>query len=50
MEIQDVIKEDQEVSKQGINADYDTLSALKEKLSELSSRFYELIPLAQYSN
>jgi hypothetical protein len=50
MEISETIKEDIEVSKEGINADYDILSAIKEKISELSSRYYELIPHKAYHN
>lgn len=38
------------MSKEGINADYDKLSAVKEKVCELSSRYYELIPLEKYKN
>lgn len=41
-----MINEDAELSKQGVKADYDKLTAIKEKLSELSSRYYEYIPLA----
>lgn len=48
VEIQECIKEDIEISKEGIKADYDKLQAVKEKISELSSRYYELIPLARY--
>lgn len=49
-EITECIKEDIEISKAGIAADYDKLSAVKEKVSELSSRYYELIPLSRYKN
>lgn len=31
-------------------ADYDKLSAIKEKVSELSSRYYELIPQTRFKN
>lgn len=50
MEIQECLNEDTELSKEGINADYDALTKVKEKLCELSSRYYELIPLARYKN
>lgn len=50
MEIQSCIEEDQRISKEGINANYDELAAVKEKICELSSRYYELIPLSQYKN
>ena len=50
MEIQELLNEDQQLSKEGINADYDKLAACKEKVCELSSRYYELIPLAAYKN
>ena len=45
-QIKEKVEEDAEISKQGLNVDYDALIAVREKLSELSSRYYELIPLA----
>ena len=50
LDIQECIKEDIEISKEGIKADFDRLTAVKEKVSELSSRFYELVPLERYKN
>ena len=50
LDIGEIIREDIEVSKDGIKADFDKLTALKEKISELSSRYYELIPLERYKN
>jgi ribosomal 50S subunit-associated protein YjgA (DUF615 family) len=50
MEIQEAINEDVEISKQGVKADFEKLIEIKEKISELSSRYYELIPLANYKN
>jgi Poly(ADP-ribose) polymerase catalytic domain/Poly(ADP-ribose) polymerase, regulatory domain len=50
LEISECIKEDIEISKEGIKADFDKLTAVKEKISELSSRFYELIPLARFKD
>lgn len=48
MEIQEKINEDIEISKEGIKADFEKLTAVKEKVSELTSQYYELIPLSQY--
>jgi hypothetical protein len=48
MEIQELINEDIEISKEGIKADYDKLIAVKEKVAELTSRYYEIIPLSRY--
>jgi len=50
LEISECIKEDIEISKEGIKADFDKLTAVKEKISELSSRYYELVPLERYKN
>ena len=50
MQIKDVVDEDIEVSKEGLKADFEKLTFLKEKISDLSSRYYELIPLARYAN
>lgn len=50
LEISELIKEDIELSKEGIKADFDKLTAVKEKISELSSRYYELVPLERYKN
>lgn len=50
LDIGECIKEDIEISKEGIKADFDKLTAIKEKISELSSRFYELIPLARFKD
>jgi ribosomal 50S subunit-associated protein YjgA (DUF615 family) len=44
------VEEDQEISKQGFKADIDALQAVRDKISDLSSRYYELIPLARYKN
>lgn len=46
MEISETINEDVEISKKGIHADFEKLQAIKERIAELSSRFYEIIPLA----
>lgn len=48
LEIQECIKEDIEISKEGIKADFDKLTAVKEKISQLSSRYYELVPQSRY--
>lgn len=50
MEIQEALKEDQELAKEGIKADFEKLTLVKEKISELSSRYYELIPQSKYKN
>ena len=50
LDIQECIKEDIEISKEGIKADFDRLTTVKEKISELSSRYYELIPLERFKN
>ena len=50
MEIQESLKEEQELAKEGIKADYDSLVKVKERISELSSRFYELIPQSKFKN
>ena len=49
-EIKELVDKDIELSKEGIRADYDSLVAVKEHVSELSSRYYELVPLANYKN
>lgn len=49
-EIQVEIEKDNELAKKGFNADLDALQAVREKQTELSSRFYELIPLSKYKN
>lgn len=33
-----------------MKADFEKLTTVKEKISELSSRYYELIPLANYKD
>jgi ribosomal 50S subunit-associated protein YjgA (DUF615 family) len=50
MEIQEALNEDIQLSKEGIKADYDALASIKEKICELTSRYYELIPLERYKN
>ena len=50
MEIKDTVDEDIEISKEGIRADFEKLTQVKEKISELSSRYYEIVPLANYKN
>ena len=50
MELGVVLQEDRNLMMQGIKADYEQVQALKDKIAELSSRYYELIPLAQYAN
>lgn len=45
-EIKDVVEEDAEISKQGIKADFDKLREVREKISELTSQYYELVPLS----
>jgi hypothetical protein len=48
MEIQELVNKDTEISKEGIKADFDKLIAVKEKVAELSSRYYEIIPMSRY--
>lgn len=48
MEIQEKINQDIEISKEGIKADFEKLTAVKETISELTSSYYELVPLARY--
>ena len=43
-DISEAIKEDIELSKGGIHADFEKLTEVKEKISELTSRYYEIIP------
>ena len=50
MQIKEAVDEDIEISKGGIKADLAKLTEVKERISELTSRFYELIPLTQYKN
>ena len=50
MEVQEALKEEQILAKEGIKADYDSLVKIKERISELSSRFYELIPQSRFKN
>ena len=49
-QIREKVEEDSRIAAQGLLADHDALIAVREKLSELSSRYYELIPLARYKN
>ena len=48
--ISEAVDECIKIQSEGIKADYDELSAVKDKISELSSAYYELIPLANYKN
>jgi hypothetical protein len=41
MQIKDALDEDIELSKAGIKADYLKLTEVKERISELTSRYYE---------
>ena len=50
MGIKEAVDEDIEISKEGIKADMVKLTEVKERISNLSSRYYELIPLTQYKN
>lgn len=43
-------KEDARITAQGMRANLDELREVRGKLSDLSSRFYELIPLARYKD
>jgi hypothetical protein len=45
-EIKECINKDKEMSKLGIEADFESLKAVKEKITELSSSYYELVPLS----
>jgi len=49
-DIQAEVEKDNELAKKGFNADLEALQAVREKQTELSSRFYELIPLSKYKN
>lgn len=44
MDINEAVNEGTELSKLGMKADYESLLKNKEKISELSSSYYELIP------
>jgi uncharacterized protein YoxC len=48
--IADIIKEDIEVRKDGINTDFEKITDLKEKMCEVSSRYFYLIPSKFYKN
>lgn len=50
MDITEAVNEGIELSKLGVKADYERLIANKEKISELSSSYYELIPHTNYRN
>ena len=49
-ELTQLIEEDQEICKKGMNADLALLTGVRDKISDFSSRFYELIPLSQYKD
>jgi len=49
-QIREKVDEDLTISAQGMQADLGALATTREKISELSSRYYELIPLAAYKN
>lgn len=49
-EIGEKVEEDQKIARQGMQADLTALSAIRDKISELSSRYYELIPLERYKD
>ena len=49
-EISIAVKECIEIQKEGIKAKYEELSAVKDKISDLSSAYYELIPMSNYAN
>lgn len=49
-QIRENVDEDNKIAMQGLNADLGALLGIREKISELSSRYYELIPLAMYKN
>lgn len=41
---------DEEIAKKGLNADLDALLQVREEVSELTSLYYELIPLSRYKD
>lgn len=49
-QIKEKVYEDVEIAKKGYNADLEALLEVRESQAELSSRFYELIPLSKYKN
>jgi hypothetical protein len=49
-EISSLIDEDQELCKKGMQADYEALTLVREKISNQSSRYYELVPQARYKD
>ena len=49
-EIGDQVQADSEMCKQGLGVDLDKLLEVRNKIQELSSRYYELIPLAAYKD
>mmetsp|Transcript_17912 Transcript_17912/g.12895 ORF Transcript_17912/g.12895 Transcript_17912/m.12895 type:complete len:137 (+) Transcript_17912:1264-1674(+) len=50
IDLREVLDEDQRLQRLGLKVDYQELSALKEKISDMSSRYYELVPQSRYVN
>jgi hypothetical protein len=44
------VDEDTELSKLGVRADLDKIIVVRERIAELSSNFYELVPQSRYKN
>jgi hypothetical protein len=49
-EIGEKVEEDQKLARLGTQADLTALAAVRDKISELSSRYYELVPLERYKD
>lgn len=47
-DLQTVIEEDVEESKKGFKADLDKIQEIRDRIQELSSKYYELIPQKKF--
>jgi len=44
------VQQDADIAKKGLGADLDALLQVREEVSELTSLYYELIPLSRYKD
>lgn len=49
-EVKEVIEEDEKMMKSALTVDQEKWAEVKDKIMQLSSRFYELIPLQKYKD